>query len=226
VEEGGELAHLQENYRSAPPIAQFSNELCKVMMDGRGKPASTADSAVDLSYRVRVSDMDLLKPKSHAPFLGITYVAAESGAKAVRGREMEAEAIARLLKQWKSEGRIQNWKEAALLMRTMTNVEIYLSALESHGIPVYVVQGTAFYQKSEVSDLIAFLELVLHPQDSLLRAIVLTSSLFGVGFADLLEKSDLGQDFGLGPVLDPWVRTRDSATAAEILQDVIRRTNF
>src|SRR5262249_40638151 len=56
VDEGGELAHLQENYRSAPPIAQFSNELCKVMMDGRGKPGPIADSAEDLSYRVRFSD--------------------------------------------------------------------------------------------------------------------------------------------------------------------------
>src|SRR5207253_6672370 len=100
------------------------------------------------------------------------------------GREMEAEAIARLLKEWKSSGRIQSWKDVALLMRTMTNIEIYLGALEAHGIPVYVVQGTAFYQKSEVSDLIAFLELVLHPDDALLRATVLTSSLFGVTFEE------------------------------------------
>ena len=69
-----------------------------------------------------------------------------------------AEAVARLLKQWKSSETIRSWKEVAVLLRVMTNVEIYLSALESHDIPVYVVQGAAFYQKSEVSDLIAFLE--------------------------------------------------------------------
>ena len=151
-------------------------------MDGLGKhPGLTADDT-DLTYRIRFSADDALKPKSESPFLGITYVAAETGAKAAQGRDMEAEAIARLLKEWKSAGTIQSWKEVALLFRAMTNVDIYLEALEAHGIPVYVVQGARFYEKTEVSDLIAFLELVLHPQDQLLRTIVLTSSLIGTEF--------------------------------------------
>jgi ATP-dependent exoDNAse (exonuclease V) beta subunit len=87
--EGGVLEHLQDNYRSAAPIAQFSNLLCRLMMDGRGKTGAAADPPTDLSYRIRFSDDDLLRPKSAAPFLGITYVAAESGAKAAQGREME-----------------------------------------------------------------------------------------------------------------------------------------
>jgi ATP-dependent helicase/nuclease subunit A len=229
LEEGGTLAHLQENYRSAAPIANFSNSLCQVMMDGRGKVGSAfnpGDLAIDLSYRIRFSDADLLKPKSDAPFLGITYVAAESETKAAEGREMEAEAMARLLKQWKSTGRIESWKEVAVLLRAMTNVEVYVNALESHGIPVYVVQGTEFYQKSEVSDLIAFLELVLHPDDELLRATVLTSALFGVTFDQLLHREQLVEGFGARSLIDHWVQRRDSATAAEILQDVIRKTDF
>src|SRR5262245_13969435 len=237
--EGGALEHLQDNYRSAPPIAHFSNQLCEVMMDGHGKIGEIAGADVDSSYRIRFSDQDLLKPKSDAPFLGITYVAAESGAKAAQGREMEAEAIARLLKEWKSSGQIQSWKEVAVLLRAMTNVEIYLGALEAHDIPVYVVQGTAFYQKSEVSDLIAFLELVLHPQDELLRAIVLTSSLFGVPVGALYDHqggprsaSAIARSLEKRPplqfedLLRFWVERRDSATAAEILQDVIRKTDF
>src|SRR5438876_6034491 len=193
------------------------------MMDGAGKIEDIAHAQADLSYRIRFSEADVLKPKSDAPFLGITYVAAESGAKAAQGREMEAEAIARLLKEWKSSGRIQSWKEVAILMRAMTNVEIYLSALEMHGIPVYVVQGTAFYQKSEVSDLIAFLELVLHPEDELLRTTVLTSSLCGVSFSDLVIGASHPT---LDDILNYWVARRDTATAAEILQDVIRKTKF
>src|SRR2546428_9805421 len=183
------------------------------MMDGRGKIGEVADSAVDLSYRVHFSEQDVLRPKSGAPFLGITYVAAESGAKAAQGREMEAEAIARLLKEWKRSERIQSWKEVAILLRAMTNVEVYLGALETHGIPVYVVQGTAFYQKSEVSDLIAFLELVLHPDDELLRAIVLSSSLVGVSFGDLVTSTTPGGHRPpLQRILEHWVERRDTAT--------------
>jgi ATP-dependent helicase/nuclease subunit A len=235
--EGGAIIHLQENYRSAPPIADFSNRISSAVMDGRGK-VNITDEIVDLSYRISFKDEDHLKPKSESPFLGITYVAAESGAKAAQGREMEAEAIARLLKEWKSSGRIQSWKEVAILLRAMTNVENYLSALDAHHIPVYVVQGTSFYQKNEVSDLIAFLELVLHPEDALLRATVLTSSLFGMTVEALYERlarsaSAIARSLNdspplqqYEPILAHWVERRDSATAAEILQDVIRRTNF
>ncbi|PYS55637.1 MAG: hypothetical protein DMG13_03305 [Acidobacteria bacterium] len=257
LEEGGVIDHLQDNYRSAAPIAEFANRLSQMMMDGRGK-ADIRNDGVDLSYRIALTEADLLKPKSDSPFLGITYIAAETGAKALQGREMEAEALARLLKQWKSSQTIRSWKEVAVLMRAMTNVEVYRSAFESHDIPVYVVQGTAFYQKSEVSDLIAFLELVLHPEDKLLRATVLTSSLCGVSFKDLTvaavhERSECEPDRAkpltydrrqclasgswavmdrpdsetrLNEILNDWVGRRDTATAAEILQDVIRKTNF
>src|SRR5262249_32153457 len=131
---------------------------------------------------------------------------------------------ARLLKQWKASSRIQSWREVAILMRSMTNIGIYLDALEAHGIPVYVIQGTAFYQKSEVSDLIAFLELVLHPDDALLRATVLSSSLFGVGLKDLLAGPPRPVSFD--DILSRWAEKRDTATAAEILQDLIRKTDF
>jgi ATP-dependent helicase/nuclease subunit A len=225
LDEGGSFEHLQENYRSAAPIAEFSNRLSEKMMDGCGKIGAIDDPEVDLSYRIRFSETDVLKPKSDAPFLGITYVAAESSIRAGEGREMEAEAIARLLKQWKSSGRIESWNKVAILMRAMTNLEIYLKALEGHRIPVYVLQGTAFYQKTEVSDLIAFLELVLHPDDDLLRATVFTSSLIGATFDDLVA-GDASTVRRLDEVLVPWVKRRDTATAAEILQDVIRKTNF
>src|SRR5207237_7466016 len=162
------------------------------------------------------------------------------------GSELEAEALARRLKEWKSSGRIQSWKDVAILMRAMTNVEMYCGALEAHEIPVYVVQGTAFYQRTEVSDLIAFLELVLHPDDALLRATVLTSSLFGASFEQLVIRGRTSNSpnfiqnhvpklgeldvrpriTNLDAILQPWLDRRDKATAAEILQDVIRKTNF
>ncbi|MBI4472479.1 MAG: UvrD-helicase domain-containing protein [Acidobacteria bacterium] len=233
IDEGGTLEHLQDNYRSAAPIAEFSNRLSEMMMDGMGKnlrdggrilnPKNSPPSP-NLSYRIRFSPADQLKPKSDASFLGITYVAAETEARAATGREMEAEALARLLKKWKSQGTIESWREVAILLRAMSNIEVYLGALESHGIPVYVVQGTAFYQKSEVSDLIAFLELVLHPDDPLLRATVLTSSLFGITYRELIDGDFICEQ--CDEILKPWVEKRDRATAAEILQDVIRRTNF
>jgi ATP-dependent helicase/nuclease subunit A len=223
--DGGVLERLQHNYRSAAPLAEFSNRLSRSIMDGTGK--KTVEAEDDLSYRIRFSEDDLLIPKSDQPFLGITYVAAESDARAGEGRCREAEAIARLLKKWKADGTIQSWREVAMLLRGMPNVETYLSALEAHGVPVYVVQGTGFYRKSEVSDLIAVLEWILHPEDPLLRATVMSSSIVGVTFNDLVEKagdadqsSRSGKLIGVTGFLRHWIDMRDRATAAEILQDV------
>ena len=74
----------------------------------------------------------------------------------------------------------------------------------------------------------------------MLRAVVLTSSLFGVTFDELWKQRSqaaaatgekpAGAGSAASAVLDEflgdWVQRRDSATAAEILQDVIRKTNF
>jgi ATP-dependent helicase/nuclease subunit A len=192
-----------------------------MMMDGEGKAKLPDD--VDPSYRIRFSEADVLIPRSDRTFQGITYIAADAEAKAAVGRPMEAEAIARLLKAWRSAGTIRSWHEVAVLMRGMNNAGIYIGALESHGIPVHVVEGTSFYQKNEVSDLIALLEFVLHPDDPTLRAIVKSSPLVGLTFNDLLE-GRTSESFD--QIVAPWIERRDSATAAEILEDVIRKTSF
>jgi ATP-dependent helicase/nuclease subunit A len=219
--EGGALETLRENWRSAPALAEFSNRLSEMMMDGQGK--EKLPDSIDLSYRIPFSDADVLIPRSDRSFQGITYIAASADAKAAVGRPMEAEAMARLLKAWRTEGTIRSWHEVAVLMRGMNNAGIYIDALESHGIPVHVVEGTSFYQKNEVSDLIALLEFVLHPDDPILRAIVMSSPLAGMTFNDLLEGKTSDS---LDQIVRPWIDKRDRATAAEILEDVIRQTSF
>ena len=221
IQRDGILEHLRENRRSAPPLAEFSNRLSESMMDGAGKVELQPE--VDSSYRIRFGEEDVLKPISDKPFLGLTYIAAEPDAKAPDGRSTEARAIVRLLKAWRAAGSIRSWSEVAVLMRGMTHSGIYIDALEKAGIPVHVVDGASFYQKSEVSDLIALLEFVLHPQDPLVRAIVLSSPLAGMTFADLIQ-GKRAEAFDC--IIQPWIERRDRATAAEILEDVVRQTNF
>lgn len=221
IHENGALEHLRENRRSASPLAEFSNRLSESMMDGGGKVDLHPE--VDLSYRIRFSEEDVLKPLSDRPFLGLTYIAADPEAKASIGRPMEARSIVRLLKGWRTAGTIQSWSEVAVLMRGMNHSGIYIDALEAGGIPVHVVDGASFYQKSEVSDLIALLEFVLHPDDPLVRAIVLSSPLAGMTFSELLTDK---RSEAFDRIIQPWIERRDRATAAEILEDVVRQTNF
>lgn len=221
--DGGALEYLRQNRRSAPPLAEFSNRLSESMMDAKGSDKAELPADADTSYRIAFTDDDVLEPVSQRHFLGLTYIAADAEAKAGTGRPMEARVIARLLKGWRADGTIESWNQVALLMRSMTHAPTYVDALETQGIPVHVIDGASFYQKSEVSDLIALLEFVLRPEDPLIRAIVLTSPLAGLTYADLLagKKSDVFEE-----IVRPWIECRDRATAAEILEDVVRRTGF
>ncbi|HEX5000564.1 MAG TPA: UvrD-helicase domain-containing protein, partial [Terriglobia bacterium] len=134
IAQGGAHEHLQDNYRSAAPIVEFSNRLSRSMMDGAGRE-SLPDGA-DTSYRIQFSESDVLKPASNRDFLGITYIVATAGVKARDGRVMDAEALARLLEGWKTAGKIETWKSVAVLMRTLVNVDIYVDAFEARRIPV------------------------------------------------------------------------------------------
>src|SRR5207245_6643531 len=60
----------------------------------------------------------------------------------------------------------------------------------------------------------------------LLRTTVLTSALFGVGFDEVIRRGLKSAPARFDALLNSWLERRDSATAAEILQDVIRKTDF
>jgi len=221
--DGGTLEYLRQNRRSAPPLVEFSNRLSESMMDGKGSDKVDLPPDTDTSYRIAFTPEDVLEPVSQRSFLGLTYIAADAEARASTGRPMEARVIARLLKGWRSNGTIESWSQVAVLMRSMTHSSTYIDELEAHGIPVNVIDGASFYQKSEVSDLIAVLEFVLRPEDPLIRAIVLTSPLAGLTYSDLLAGKTSTE---FEQAIQPWVERRDRATAAEILEDVVRKTGF
>src|SRR5262249_9807275 len=141
LKQGGALEHLQDNYRSAGPLVEFANRLSEKMIDGAGKFSLSAD--VDTSYRIGFLPADVMRAASKERFLGISYIAADAGVRAAEGRLMQAQALARLLRGWKSSGLIQSWREVAVLFRVMTNVDLLVDAFEREGVPVYVVQGTS-----------------------------------------------------------------------------------
>ena len=218
----GEVQHLSKNFRSAAPLIAFSNAVSRGMLDGAGKKGVTPGN-VDLSYRVTLSTEDELSAGADVAFGGITFLAARDDATASEGRGEEAGAIARLLLERKSSNLISCWREVGMLFRSMTHMDVYVRALEERGIPVYVVQGTGFYDTAEVSDLIAALEYVVRPHDRMARAILRMSALIGDSFEHLLSDADADP---LPEVFGPWIERRDRATAAEILSDVVRKTDF
>ena len=66
-----------------------------------------------------------------------------------------------------------SWKDAAILYRNNSLSRVMEDALRTAGIPYVIARGTAFYQREEVKDALAYLRVVANPADDVsLRRIV------------------------------------------------------
>ena len=110
------------------------------------------------------------------------------GARAPRAAEaarLEAEAVARDLAELKQTPGFE-WKHAGLLMRTWSDLEIYLAALREAGIPYAVEGGRSYRERREVIDASALVRCVLDPNDHLALLTWLRSPSVGVPDAALI----------------------------------------
>jgi DNA helicase II / ATP-dependent DNA helicase PcrA len=73
------------------------------------------------------------------------------------------------------------WSDFAILYRVHAASRPLEEALFERAIPYVVVGGTAFYQRMEVKDLLAYLRLALHPRDSVSFRRALRAPARGIG---------------------------------------------
>ncbi len=107
-----------------------------------------------------------------------------------------AETIERLLRN--SAGRV------AVLYRTNAQSRLIEEALRRWGRPYHVVGGFSFYQRAEVKDLLAYLKLLLSPQDSMALLRIVNTPARGIGKATVeqLERYALENDLSLWAALE------------------------
>ena len=103
---------------------------------------------------------------------------------AVEATELEAAAIAADLVALHRRG--EPWKEMAILLRGMSQVDLYLEALRRAGVPFAVGRDKHYYRRREVIDAAALVRAVLDPGDHLALLTVLRSPTVGVPDAALI----------------------------------------
>lgn len=138
-----EVIRLERNYRSSSPILDVANEVIKKNRHRHGK---------------------VLIPEGKANILDLPEVFH------LDSEEEEAEFIARELKTHLDNGKSP--ADLAVLYRSNSQGGMIESILRQSKIPYSVSGGTAFFDRKEIKDILAYIRFSLSPNDISLRRII------------------------------------------------------
>jgi ATP-dependent helicase/nuclease subunit A len=185
---------LTRNFRSQPAITDFVNAIfCEEFEDYEplvpARLQSTATPAVEFLWTPAAAD-DINGEAAHAPVVDAAKKGRRAGA-ARDARAVEARWIARRLVQLlKSQEplvvgddgnrRPLQLGDIAILLRTLSDAQVYEEALRDHGLDYYLAGGHAFYSQQEIYDVLNLLRAVASTVDEIALAGALRSPLFSL----------------------------------------------
>ena len=176
---------LGENFRSRPEILAFANAVLA--------PAFAAGGAAQVPWQALVPAAAF--DDKAIPSVEVHLVESATGEDAATLRVREADLVAERLAALVPGGgagitardgygrplaRALGWGDAAILLRSTTDLKVYERALAGRDIPCQVVGGRGFYEAREVVDLANLLEAVENPRRELALAAALRSPFGGL----------------------------------------------
>src|SRR5262249_12824018 len=110
----------------------------------------------------------------------------------------EAEGVILRIKQMVNDGKFR-YRDHAIFLRINALLRTLESAFVKHGVPFQIVKGLAFYDRKENKDILAYLRLLLNPNDtvSFLRAV--NEPARGVGKVSLERLVNWANDNEMSP---------------------------
>jgi ATP-dependent exoDNAse (exonuclease V) beta subunit len=162
---GGEAIALDENYRSRPHVLDLVNEAYGREFNGRYRDLVAAGTfegdAPSAVVEMLLTDVRALREDD------------------VAWRRAEAAAIADRVAALVSEGACSPG-EVVLLFEAGTDAGTYEDALRERGLPTVRATGRGYYGQQEVSDVLAYLRLLINRTDDRALLGVLASPLVGL----------------------------------------------
>jgi DNA helicase-2/ATP-dependent DNA helicase PcrA len=158
------VVRLEHNYRSTPNILHVADEL--IARNARRKPKS------------------LLAAKAPGPPVRLVHY---------QTHKHEAIGIAeRIAHQIQTKGRRP--REFAVFYRVNALSRSVEDALRQHGIPYQVVSGVEFYQRKEIKDVLAYLQLINNPRDNNAFLRIVNTPGRGIGKTTLARLAQYAED--------------------------------
>ncbi|TYO96261.1 DNA helicase PcrA [Desulfallas thermosapovorans] len=146
---------LEQNYRSTRTILESANAVIRHNRDRKEKKLWTAGSLGD----------------------PITVFTA-------RDEHAEASYVVEQIRRWHSQMK-KNYRDFAVLYRTNAQSRVLEEKFLAAGIPYTIVGGLRFYERKEIKDLLAYLRLLVNPNDRLSLRRVINEPKRGIGAASL-----------------------------------------
>ncbi|GAB4546146.1 MAG: UvrD-helicase domain-containing protein [Phycisphaerales bacterium] len=148
---GAAIVPLGQNFRSTAPILHAADTLIRNNQKRRHKDLFTTTEGGELPLVVHCRD------ERHEARVVLDYFRALRDGETAHGGRIDELA----------------WKDMAVFYRNNALSRVVEDELRNAGVPYVIARGTAFYQREEVKDLLAYLRVTANPADevSLLRVI-------------------------------------------------------
>jgi len=161
---------LEQNYRSTRTILESANEVIKNNKDRKKKELKTERSQGD----------------------PITIFTA-------RDEHAEARYIVDQISRWKY-AKAKPYRDFVVLYRTNAQSRVLEEKFLTAGIPYTIVGGLRFYERKEIKDLLAYLRLLVNPNDRLSLRRVINEPKRGIGAASINKIFNVADEIGLTPL--------------------------
>jgi ATP-dependent helicase/nuclease subunit A len=184
---GGEVMSLVENFRSVPAIlSEVARVIAPVMI---AQPGLQPPFEPLLACEKRQADPEFRRGDRAPVEHWVSWKKDENGGRSktavVEAAELEAASIAADVRSLHDDERVP-WKEVVILLRSTTDLDIYLEALRRARVPFVVGRDKQYYRRREVIEAAALVRAVIDPGDHLALLTVLRSALVGVPDAALV----------------------------------------
>lgn len=91
----------------------------------------------------------------------------------------------------------KKYNDFAILYRTNAQSRIFEESLRRKGIPYKIVGGTRFYDRKEIKDMLAYLKVLVNPQDDISIKRIINVPKRSIGDATVSKVQDFAADFEL-----------------------------
>ncbi|BAZ45628.1 ATP-dependent DNA helicase PcrA [Chondrocystis sp. NIES-4102] len=162
------MIKLEENYRSRENILQAANHL--------------------IAHNSQRIDK-VLKPTRGVGEQIYLYKADEE--------QQEAKFVVQQMQQIKANNPEIGWKDFAILYRTNAQSRPFEDLLLHNNIPYNIVGGLKFYDRKEIKDAIAYLRIIVNPEDTVSLLRIINTPRRGIGKTTIDRLMDAAQQLGV-----------------------------